>query len=97
MIDFDLLRQELSGNLVEGPRERYHLDRPGKREALLAANAPQREIDGTGEIGRRRIERFGCARLYGVIVVDGADSGIFFGTSWKLSLHRNLVWIYGRE
>lgn len=39
-IDFDLLRQELSGYLVEGPRERYHLDWPGKREALLAANAP---------------------------------------------------------
>ncbi|MES2709325.1 MAG: site-specific DNA-methyltransferase [Verrucomicrobiota bacterium] len=39
-IDFDQLRQELSGSLVEGPRERYHLDWPGKREALLAANAP---------------------------------------------------------
>jgi adenine-specific DNA-methyltransferase len=39
-IDFDQLRQELSGNVVEGPRERYHLDWPGKREALLAANTP---------------------------------------------------------
>jgi adenine-specific DNA-methyltransferase len=39
-IDFDQLRQELSGHVVEGPRERYHLDWPGKREALLAANAP---------------------------------------------------------
>jgi adenine-specific DNA-methyltransferase len=39
-IDFDQLRQELSGNIVEGPRERYHLDWPGKREAILAANAP---------------------------------------------------------
>ena len=39
-IDFDQLRQELSGHIVEGPRERYHLDWPGKREALLAANAP---------------------------------------------------------
>ena len=39
-IDFDQLRQELSDNIVEGPRERYHLDWPGKREALLAANAP---------------------------------------------------------
>jgi len=39
-IDFDLLRQELSEHIVEGPRERYHLDWPGKREALLAANAP---------------------------------------------------------
>ena len=40
VIDFDQLRQELSGHIVEGPRERYHLDWPGKREALLAANAP---------------------------------------------------------
>lgn len=39
-IDFDQLRQELSDNIVDGPRERYHLDWPGKREALLAANAP---------------------------------------------------------
>lgn len=40
VIDFDQLRQELSDNIVDGPRERYHLDWPGKREALLAANAP---------------------------------------------------------
>jgi adenine-specific DNA-methyltransferase len=39
-VDFDLLRQELSGTLVEGPQERYQLNWPGKREALLAANAP---------------------------------------------------------
>lgn len=39
-VDFDLLRQELSDSIVEGPQERYHLDWPGKREAILAANAP---------------------------------------------------------
>ncbi len=39
-VDFDLLRQELSGRMVEGPQERYRLDWPGKREALFAANAP---------------------------------------------------------
>ncbi|HBP1800607.1 site-specific DNA-methyltransferase [Pseudomonas aeruginosa] len=39
-IDFDLLRQELSSSIVEGPQERYHLNWPGKRDALLAANAP---------------------------------------------------------
>jgi len=39
-IDFDQLRQELSDSIVEGPQERYHLDWPGKREALLTANAP---------------------------------------------------------
>ena len=39
-VDFDLLRQELSGHVVEGPRERYQLDWPGKREALFTANAP---------------------------------------------------------
>jgi len=40
MVDFDLLRQELSETVVEGPQERYHLNWPGKREALLIANAP---------------------------------------------------------
>src|SRR5580693_1806751 len=39
-VDFDLLRQELSGQVVEGHRERYQLDWPGKREAVFAANAP---------------------------------------------------------
>lgn len=39
-VDFDQLRQELSDHIVEGPQERYRLDWPGKREALLAANAP---------------------------------------------------------
>jgi len=39
-IDFDLLRQELSNSIVEGPQERYHLNWPGKKEALLTANAP---------------------------------------------------------
>ena len=39
-IDFDLLRQELSNTIVEGPQERYRLDWPSKREALLTANAP---------------------------------------------------------
>jgi len=38
-IDFDLLRQELSAHIVEGPRERYRLDWPGKRASLLAANS----------------------------------------------------------
>ena len=39
-IDWDLLKQELSGHIVEGPQERYRLDWPGKRQALLTANAP---------------------------------------------------------
>ena len=40
VVDFDQLRQELSDSIVEGPQERYHLNWPGKREALLTANAP---------------------------------------------------------
>jgi adenine-specific DNA-methyltransferase len=39
-VDFDQLRQELSDRIVEGPQERYRLEWPGKREALLASNAP---------------------------------------------------------
>ncbi|MCI5038628.1 MAG: site-specific DNA-methyltransferase [Donghicola eburneus] len=40
VVDFDQLRQELSDSIVEGPQERYHLNWPGKREALITANAP---------------------------------------------------------
>ena len=39
-VDFDQLRQELADSVVEGSQERYHLNWPGKREALLTANAP---------------------------------------------------------
>jgi len=39
-VDFDQLRQELSEHIVEGPQERYRLDWPGKREALIVASAP---------------------------------------------------------
>ena len=39
-LDFDQLRQELSDHIVEGSQERYRLDWPGKREALINANAP---------------------------------------------------------
>ena len=39
-VDFDLLRQELSEVLVEGEQERYMLNWVGKKESILAANAP---------------------------------------------------------
>lgn len=39
-VDFDALRQELSDKIVEGPQERYRLDWPGRRAAMLAANTP---------------------------------------------------------
>tara|TARA_Y100000768_G_scaffold387927_1_gene381047 strand:- start:1626 stop:3524 length:1899 start_codon:yes stop_codon:yes gene_type:complete len=38
-IDFDLLKQELSGNLVEGNEERYQLSWPGKAASIAAANS----------------------------------------------------------
>lgn len=40
VIDLDRLRQALADHLVEGPQERYRLDWPGKRQALLTANTP---------------------------------------------------------
>jgi len=39
-IDFDLLKQELSNAVVEGTKERYRLEWPGKREAIVTANLP---------------------------------------------------------
>ncbi len=40
VIDFDVLRQELSKEIVEGPQERYQFTWPDKREAIRLANAP---------------------------------------------------------
>lgn len=39
-IDFDMLRQELSDVVVEGPTERYQFTWPDKRKTRLMANAP---------------------------------------------------------
>lgn len=39
-IDFDLLQQELCNDIVDGNRERYRLEWPGKREAIVTANMP---------------------------------------------------------
>ena len=39
-IDFDALRDDLSGEIVDGSRERYQLTWPGKRAAKLEARTP---------------------------------------------------------
>lgn len=39
-IDFDMLRQELSIELIEGSEERYQFTWPDKRQSILLANAP---------------------------------------------------------
>ena len=39
-IDFDVLRQELSHEIVEGREERYQFTWPDKKKAMLEANTP---------------------------------------------------------
>lgn len=39
-VDFDALRDDLSSEVVDGPRERYQFTWPGKREAKLEARRP---------------------------------------------------------
>ena len=39
-IDFDVLREELSADIVDGSDERYQFTWPGKRKAIKLANAP---------------------------------------------------------
>ena len=41
-IDFDLLKQELSKDIVEGIKEKYQLTWPGKKEAIVNANTPSK-------------------------------------------------------
>ena len=40
MVDFDMLKQELSKVVVDGDKERYQMTWPDKRKAILTANAP---------------------------------------------------------
>lgn len=40
VIDFDMLRQELSKEIVEGPQERYQFTWPDKKKAIRLANTP---------------------------------------------------------
>lgn len=39
-IDFEVLQQELSDIIVEGPEERYQFTWPDKKKSILLANAP---------------------------------------------------------
>ncbi|NMA03422.1 MAG: site-specific DNA-methyltransferase, partial [Clostridiales bacterium] len=39
-IDFELLQQELSDEIIEGNKERYQLTWPGKKEAIVTAGTP---------------------------------------------------------
>ncbi len=41
-IDFDLLKQELCKEIVEGSKEKYQLTWPGKKEAIVNANTPSK-------------------------------------------------------
>ena len=40
LVDFDILKQELSQEIVESDKERYQMTWPGKKQAILTANAP---------------------------------------------------------
>ena len=39
-VDFDKLRQELSGNVIEDDEECYRFTWPGKKQSIVTANAP---------------------------------------------------------
>ena len=41
-IDFELLKQELSKDIIEGIKEKYQLTWPGKKEAIVNANTPSK-------------------------------------------------------
>ncbi len=42
-IDFELLKQELSKEIVDGAKEKYQLTWPGKKEAIVNANTPSKD------------------------------------------------------
>ena len=40
MVDFDVLKQELSKEIVESDKERYQMTWPDKKQSILTANSP---------------------------------------------------------
>lgn len=44
VIDFQLLRQELSGEIIDGEYDRYQLSWPGKKEAIFLASSPTTKV-----------------------------------------------------
>jgi adenine-specific DNA-methyltransferase len=59
-IYFNLLKQELSHQVVEGNKERYRLEWPGKREAIVTANLPT-----TKTLRPVRENSVDCNRVFG--------------------------------
>ena len=54
-VDADILRQEISAQVVEGPQERYQFTWPDKRRAVVLSNAPINKtlrLDRTKSVGR---------------------------------------------
>lgn len=43
-IDFDLLKQELTSEIVDGENERYQVSWPGKKEAIRLSNIPSDKV-----------------------------------------------------
>ncbi|WP_338013922.1 hypothetical protein [Desulforamulus profundi] len=79
-IDFDVLRQELSSVLVEGPAERYQFTWPDKRKSILLANAP---IAKTLRLAGRK-----------VWLLIPPKTCILRGIIWMLSsCYRRLIWV----
>ena len=54
-IDADVLRQEISAEVVEGPQERYQFTWPDKKKSVVLANAPIAKtlrLDRSKSVGR---------------------------------------------
>ncbi len=54
-IDADVLRQEISATVVEGPQERYQFTWPDKKKSVVLANAPIAKtlrLDRSRSVGR---------------------------------------------
>lgn len=78
-VDFDLLRQELSGSIVEGPQERYH---PVGRESEKRCLRPMHRCEDSSSLHRDESVDFDTTRNP-FIESDNLDA---------LKLLRNLPW-----
>lgn len=63
-IDADVLRQEISATVVEGPQERYQFTWPDKKKSVVLANAPIAKVSRLLPNKCRRIKAPNLRRLY---------------------------------
>ena len=75
-IDFDLLKQELSKEAVEGAKEKYQLTWPGKKEAIVNANTPSKNT--LRPIKEKSVDFDNTKNILCIVTIQNIENCIWF-------------------